>query len=48
MGGVYMAEDKNLSRQAAINIPPDEFAHDSEGLDCFERNTRPSVRPELH
>jgi len=27
MGEVYRAEDTDLSRQAAIKVLPDEFAH---------------------
>jgi serine/threonine protein kinase len=32
MGEVYRAEDTNLSRQAAIKVLPNEFAHDAERL----------------
>ncbi len=48
MGEVYRAEDTNLSRQVTIKVLPDELAYDAEGLDCFERNARPLVRPESH
>ena len=36
MGEVHRAEDTNLSRQAAIEVLPDEFAHDAERLARFE------------
>jgi serine/threonine-protein kinase len=42
MGEVYRAEDTNLSRQAAIKVLPDEFAHDAEKLARFERKGEPS------
>ena len=42
MGEVYRAEDTNLSRQVAIKVLPDEFAHDAERLGLFraQRNAR--------
>jgi serine/threonine protein kinase len=48
MGEVYRVEDTNLSRQVPIKVLPYEFAHAAGRLDCFERNARPLVRPELH
>ena len=40
MGVFYRAEDTNLSRQVAIKVLPDEFAHDAEMLARFEREAK--------
>ena len=37
---MYRAEDTNLSRQVAIKVLPDEFAHDAERLARFEREAK--------
>ncbi len=47
MGEVYRAEDTNLSRQVAIKVLPDEFAHDAGRLGCFERRVMLLLREEL-
>jgi serine/threonine protein kinase len=40
MGEVHRAEDTNLSRQVAIKVLTDEFAHDAERLARFEREAK--------
>jgi len=40
MGEVFHAEDTNLSRQVAIKVQPDEFAHDADRPARFEREAK--------
>ena len=40
MGEMCRAEDMNLSRRVAIEVLPDEFAHDTERLTRFQREAQ--------
>jgi len=40
MGKVFLAEDADLGRKAALKILPDKFSVDSEGLDRFKQEAR--------